>query len=444
MKNVLASAGLVAIGALAAQNIHAQSGPGELFSGGDNKPWSVSGTLRGFYDDNYTTSPSGTNRLSSFGFEVKPSAALKFETPTTTLKASYFMDMRYYDDRVVNRADYSHDFELYWRQKWDERFITELSDTFVIAQEPELLNPNDVTSPLRADGNNLRNTAAVNMTAKANDELTFVLGYANTLFSYDQDYNSLTAAQKLAGSVSRSGALDRVDQSATLTGRYSIDRQSTAVLGYQFEDVGYTSEEILVKTGSANYKASIRDNHSHYAFTGLDHFFTPDLSASLRVGIQATEYYNDSASTGSFGPYVDLSSTWKYREDGALTLGFSHRRTQTDLIGNTTTQVTSLSNLSLDQDVSTFYLNFSQKITPKLTATLNGQFQSANLKGGLVGNDTEQFSTLGLNLTYEFSRFLRGDLGYNYDDLNSNVAVSPGQTRSYDRNRVYVGITASY
>ena len=43
MKNVMASVGLIALGAVGVQNAHAQ------LSAGTDKPWSVSGTLRGFY-----------------------------------------------------------------------------------------------------------------------------------------------------------------------------------------------------------------------------------------------------------------------------------------------------------------------------------------------------------------------------------------------------------
>src|SRR3954462_8412770 len=106
MKNVMASAGLLALGAVSVESAHAQ------FLAGAEKPWSVAGTLRGFYDDNYTTSPDGPNRRESFGFEFRPSASLNLANEQTSVTLSYVYSLRYFDDRPSNKTDQSHDFEL--------------------------------------------------------------------------------------------------------------------------------------------------------------------------------------------------------------------------------------------------------------------------------------------------------------------------------------------
>jgi hypothetical protein len=46
---------------------------------------------------------------------------------------------------------------------------------------------------------------------------------------------------------------------------------------------------------------------------------------------------------------------------------------------------------------------------------------------------------VGLNLQYRFTPNFSAEVGYNYDDLHSDL---PGRT--YDRNRIYVGVTGSY
>ena len=45
---------------------------------------------------------------------------------------------------------------------------------------------------------------------------------------------------------------------------------------------------------------------------------------------------------------------------------------------------------------------------------------------------------MGLNLRYQFTPNFSADVGYNYDNLESQVQPN------YDRNRVYVGVTGSY
>ncbi len=57
------SAGLAVIGAA---NLYADAYAPDLTASDASKIWNVSGTLRGFYDSNYTTTPTPQ---SSWGFE---------------------------------------------------------------------------------------------------------------------------------------------------------------------------------------------------------------------------------------------------------------------------------------------------------------------------------------------------------------------------------------
>jgi len=45
----------------------------------------------------------------------------------------------------------------------------------------------------------------------------------------------------------------------------------------------------------------------------------------------------------------------------------------------------------------------------------------------------------GANLTYLINKYFSADAGYNYDRLRSDI---PGA--GYERNRFYVGVTATY
>jgi len=46
---------------------------------------------------------------------------------------------------------------------------------------------------------------------------------------------------------------------------------------------------------------------------------------------------------------------------------------------------------------------------------------------------------VGLNFSYQFNHYISSELGYNYTYLISDIAF-----RGYDRNYVYVGVTATY
>ena len=67
MKKFFVSVGLAAAGTA---SLHAAYAPDSHWT--TSKMWSLSATLRGFYDDNYTTTPE---KRGSFGFEVSPRSA---------------------------------------------------------------------------------------------------------------------------------------------------------------------------------------------------------------------------------------------------------------------------------------------------------------------------------------------------------------------------------
>ena len=73
MKKIVASVGLVALGATGVQTASAQ----DITAPDNSKPWTISATLRGFYDDNVSSwpndipVPNGFQR-GSWGFEITP------------------------------------------------------------------------------------------------------------------------------------------------------------------------------------------------------------------------------------------------------------------------------------------------------------------------------------------------------------------------------------
>ena len=76
MKKFFVSMGLAAAGAA---SIHAAYAPD---SSDNSKIWSLSATLRGFYDDNYNTTP---HKQGSYGFEASPSFSLNMPLQQTEI-----------------------------------------------------------------------------------------------------------------------------------------------------------------------------------------------------------------------------------------------------------------------------------------------------------------------------------------------------------------------
>src|SRR5205085_9837047 len=157
MKRVFTTAGLAALGAASVVPAFAQDAMI------NQKPWSIGASLRGFYDDNYLTYPRALRDApgfddNTFGFDISPSAAVNLKRDQTTFGLSYLYTMRYYIDRADDHIDHSHQVNLKLSHPFNERFSADLKDSFVIAQEPAIIDPTLTTTlPARAEGDNMRN-----------------------------------------------------------------------------------------------------------------------------------------------------------------------------------------------------------------------------------------------------------------------------------------------
>src|SRR5688572_3343724 len=185
MNKITTSAGLIA---LAAANVQAQNLAPSAGSQEATKPWSISATLRAFYDDNYATAPDWRER-DSWGFEVSPSASLNLIRDQTALGLNYVYSMRWYEDRDdtgLPSADHAHQFNAKLSHAFTPRFKLDVSDSLVYAQEPTLVSSSLGIQEgfLRGDGDVWRNNAMGTFSAGITDNITAVLGYANEYYDY--------------------------------------------------------------------------------------------------------------------------------------------------------------------------------------------------------------------------------------------------------------------
>jgi len=460
MNKVIATVGLAA---LSAASVQAQYAP-SLTPVETSKPWSISATLRGFYDDNYLTlpknyaalTPSGatvyTHPLSSWGVEVIPSASIYHSVEDTILSASYIYDLRWNAEHSV--SDMTHIFNGKMEHEFNERYKLNVSDSFVIAQEPTVIDSDVISNPLRVEGNNIHNTGKVDFTDSLTKELDLHLGYANSIYHYQQRGASVIGWPFPAGGTaiaepSYGADLNRMEQLATLDVDWKLTDTTTLIAGYQFGNTQYTSDEYIIYpsgvdegpwnnpaplgVGNNGYKANSRNSDSHFGFLGVDQSFSPTLTASLRVGGEYLDYYN--FHTSRMSPYADANLTDVYFPGCTAQVGVKEIHNSTDVVGSAgTTPV-------LDESSTAVYASDTHKITEHLTATVMGQAQLSTFVGGGAGYDgrDEQFYVVQANLSYRFSPWLVTEAGYNYSKLNSELP-----NRAYTRDFVYFGVRATY
>jgi len=407
MKKLIKAAGLLTAGAAITTAALAEG------------PYTLSAGLRGFYDDNIFT---GNNRVdidgdgladqrkqSSFGLEVTPGVRFSFPLDNTTISAGYTYGLRYYEDRPGRSYDQFHLADVQVNHAFNERYKVSLFDNLAIAQEPEQVggSPGAPNSQLlRAEGSNLRNTAGLDFTAAIAPQWSAVLGYRNSYYNYD--------AQQFGD------FLDRTEHLPSLGLRYQLSPKTVTSLNYQY--------------GDNNYKtANERDSTSHYFFAGVDHSFTARLVGAIRAGAQFIEW--DNAQGGQRGdatnPYIDANLTYSYSEGSTAQLGVRHGRNATDLVG------------VLDQQSTLVYGSINHQITARLRASLVGQYQNAEFVGVTNGQgadgSSEDYISLGFTLNYKINAYLSAEAAYYFDRLSSKIDL-----RDYDRNRVFVGVRATY
>lgn len=442
MKKFVASVGLVALGA---SGLHASSATGITAPDG-GKPWSLSAVLRGFYDDNINSAPNDANlngySRDSLGFEVSPSIFFAFPWEQTSLSLGYTYSYKYYENELMNSTGHdaqTHEFNLALDHAFSERYQLSVKDSFAIGQEPDVLRVGSTMETFqRVPGDNMRNYGLVNFNGQVTRNLGYEIGYANSWFNY-ADHGYGVYYGEINPSVG--GLLNRVENAAHIDSRWTVVPETVLVLGYQFRNINYTGDSPIAGPVYNPTYSSDRNALMNYVYGGLDHTFRPDLTGSLRAGAQFVDYYNDPSSANQVAPYVLASLKWNYMAESHMELGYTHDVNATDQFfpdssGNVT--------LSAESDV--VYLMLRQRITPKLFATVNGQFQNSSYRGGRMDGQSEQFWMAGLNLEYTFTPNLSAHVGYNYDLLESPSDSTDiyGTNRTFDRNRVYIGLTARY
>lgn len=437
MKKIVASVGLVALGASSINAVYGQGMTPMPY-----KPWSISASLRGFYDDNVTTAPDNAQKTSTFGFEVSPSAALNWSQGPTTATLSYKYSLLYYAKRPVSNTghyDQNHTFSGLLTHAFNQRYKVKVADSFVVGQEPDMLRYGALASNQRISGDNIRNYGGITLDATFTPVFGAEVGYDNAWYDYA---DSTPFAQ--TGFASISSRLNRIEHRAHVDALWTLSPETVGKIGYEYQEVDYTGDQTLV--GAFEVKngqpvvvplamSDARNSRSHIVYVGVDHTFLPELVGHLSAGVQYADFYNEDHS--SFTPWVKGTLAYTYAPQSTAKIGFNQTRTPTDIVGNK-------NNFARDGDASLVFGSITHRIAPNLFGSVIGTFQYTTLNGtGNLDGKTEQFYEVGVNLKYRFNPNLSSEIGYNFDKTSSDLP-STYYGYQYNRNRVYVGVTATY
>jgi len=230
--------------------------------------------------------------------------------------------------------------------------------------------------------------------------------------------------------------LDRIEHEIHIDARWQLEPNTVGLIGYKFRLANYTGDEKIgvdPVTGD-DLTSKVRDSRMHYVYGGVDHTFRPDLTGSVRAGASFIDYYNDPTGATDVAPYVMATLRYMYMVESSVEAGFSYDRSATDQFS-----VSDSGKVLHDSQTGTLWASINHRLAPHLYGSITGQIQNSDYKGGVQNNENDWFYLLGLNLEYRFNRNLSAQAGYNFDKLDSQV-----NGRDFDRNRVYIGLTAGY
>jgi hypothetical protein len=340
--------------------------------------------------------------------------------------AGYIYSLRWYEDRDTS-TDHTHEFLAALRHAFSPRHEIRVADSFVIADEPKVVDDvGIITVPTRTENDVFRNRGTIDYDLMLTQVLGIGLGYANTWYDYEQE-------NLPGGFGSRSALLDRLEHLFRADLRWQVNPGLVGLIGYQLGINDYTGDDtIFFDPLGRPVESDERNNIAHYVYVGADHDFNPGLRGSLRVGYQYTDYTE--ADDSQSNPFLDGALTWAFLPSSSLQVGIRHTRNATDIA-----TPDARGRATLDQESTAGYAKVSHRITRDLTGSLLGQVQHSTWEGGAVDGDHETIYLVGLNLEYRINHHLAVETGYNFDRLSSEIP-----DRTYNRNRVYVGLRASY
>ncbi|HEX5221155.1 MAG TPA: hypothetical protein VFZ59_16445 [Verrucomicrobiae bacterium] len=436
MNKIAASLGLVALGTTALHAVEATA----LNPMQRSKPWSVAASLRGFYDDNINLLP---DKEGSFGVELSPSVDFGLAGDTTSFNLGYQLNARYYETRPTNQEDhwsFNNLFEGSFAHAFSPRASMSVHDTFVIGNEPDMARTTQPETQFQdlPTNDNIVNYAGIDLNLEVSELLGFNIGYNNGYFNYADDGPTVQGGVIIP---STAGSLNRIDNKFNIDSQWKVAPQTVGILGYMYGQTLYTGDEViggLVFAPSTFVYSDSRNMRSQTFYVGAQHVFAPTLSGLVKVGASYNDYYGNPASGDQWTPYVLANLKYQYRTTTVLDFGFSYSQSASDVVAfGTATQ----DNLVTDASVALLYGTVSQTLLERLTAVGRTTLQYGTYNGGQsIDGEHYVFFQLGLELVYQITPNFGAHAGYTFDDYSTDVPSQP----DYNRNRVYIGVTAGY
>ncbi len=361
-------------------------------------------SANGGYDDNAFTTESDKDG----GFTVGGGVGLLVNLP---MKQT-FVGMRYnyganYGD-VKQDVDQSHTADLIYAHTFNPRLNLSITERFRAGIEPELVEQiSGVPIVTRQRGDYFYNSISSTLTYSLSRRWSLSLGGGWERWMFDEESVALVN--------------DRDSYSASVGANYSLSPRTFVGGNYRY---GSTFYEDPSADGD-------RDTESHSLFANFSHRFTPKLGLSLDAGASMATFADG---TQDPTPLFALSLGYSLTPQSSMNFGFNYSFSLTEVAQYQSS------------DVATIFLSANHRFGRKVS--VNGSIaysrSTYDNPGPLAPPTTptglkEETFRFGLAANYDFTKWVSVNLAFTHEEVLSDLSG-----RSYDRNRVSMGMRFAY
>lgn len=239
----------------------------------------------------------------------------------------------------------------------------------------------------RFDSNLFMATADWEMTEK----LRLKLDYTNFYLEYDEAVDVFQ---------------NRSDNSIDLYGYFNFSEKTSIFLQYRYLDVAYDEFDL-------------NDSEQDFYYGGIKWDTTEKLALLFKAGYQDRQFDDVLAREDYDGVALDLQVTYRYSEKTEGNFSLYRTNEETDSL------------LASDKVVWGANLNYNQKFTEKITGSLFFQYEDADYT--VLAGDSRDEQTIWVRpaVQYLFKEWLRAEVAYEYEEVDSNQEIYEYKTNTF-------------
>ena len=339
---------------------------------------------------------AATAAISSSVYTFAPSVKFNSSvTDQTFFSASYRLSLDNFQDRPGDKTLDSHNFDVRLAHSFSPATNLDLSNTYVIAKNPESLLAG---VPLNTDQSYKRNQFDGRFTTATGQKTSVTGKFRSTYYDYD---NAILGA-----------SIDRTELLYGVSAAHDVLPEVKATVEFRHQDVSYRTG------GATKYKQST------FLIGAFDYAVARILTATGRLGY---EWRQRSGAPDDNAPYVELSGKYDYAARSFLTGGFVHTLEESSNVAQFT-----------DTKISRFFVNVQHALSALIVASGSITYEPSTLQGRGVQVDVDERTTrFGLALTYLPTHNWTISGTFDNDRVSSDLASRSMSRRRYGINAAF-------